>query len=65
VALHLEKGMGFAATLPHNRAIGHLSRQKLWQQHRYYILKMSVNEVSMTFGLVCWIIFGLCGGMNP
>jgi hypothetical protein len=65
LALHLGKGMGFAATLPHNRAIGRLSRQKLLQQHCYYVLKMSVNGASTTFGLVSWIILGLCGGVNP
>jgi len=43
--------MGCAATLPHNRAIGRLSRQKLLKQHRYYVLKMSVNGASTTVGL--------------
>jgi len=65
LALHLGKYMGCAATLPHNRAIGRLSRQKLFQQHRNNVPKMSVNGASMTFGLVSWIILGLCSGMKP
>jgi len=45
--------MGCAATLRHNRAISRLSKQNLLQQHRYYVLKMSVND------------FGLCIMENP
>jgi hypothetical protein len=52
------------ATLPHYRAIGRLSRQKLLQQHRYFVLKMSVNGASTTFGLVSLKILRLCGGMK-
>jgi len=57
--------MGCAATLPHNRTIGRLSKQKLLQQDLYYVLKMSVNGASMTFGLVSWKILGLCDDMKP
>jgi hypothetical protein len=35
------------------------------KQHRYYVLKMSVNGASTTFGLVSWKILGLCGCMKP
>jgi hypothetical protein len=65
LALHLGKCIGCAVTLPHNRATHCLSRQKLFQQHRYYVLKMSVNGSSTTFGLISWKILGLCGGMKP
>jgi hypothetical protein len=65
LALHLGKCTGCAVTLPHNRAIGRLSRQKLLQQHRHYVLKMSVNRASTTFALVSWKILGLCGGNEP
>jgi len=57
--------MGCAATLPRNRAIARLSKQKLLKQHRYYVLKISVNGASTTFGLVSWKIVGLCGGIKP
>jgi hypothetical protein len=57
--------MGCAATLPHNRAIGRLSGQKLWPQHCYFVLKMSVNGASMNFGFVSWKILGLCGSIKP
>jgi len=56
--------MGWAAMLPHNRGIGRLSWQKLLPQHRYYVLKMSVNGASMTFGVGSWKILGLCGSMK-
>jgi len=57
--------MGCAATLPHNRTIGRHSRQTLMKQHRYYVLKMSVNGASTTFGLESWKILALCGGIKP
>jgi len=57
--------MSCVAMLPHNRAIGRLSGQNLLQQHRYYVLKMSVNGASTTFGLVSWKILGLCCDIEP
>jgi hypothetical protein len=48
--------MGCAATLLHERAIGHLLRQKLLQQERYYALKISVNGASTIFVLGSWIL---------
>jgi len=48
--------MGCAATLLHNCAIGRLSRQRLLQQHRYYVLLMPVNGAWTTFSLVSWRI---------
>jgi hypothetical protein len=63
-ALHLGKCMGCAAMLPDNRATGRISSQKHFQQHRYYILKMSVNGASTTFSLESWIILGRGGDMK-
>jgi hypothetical protein len=57
--------MGCAATLPHNRAICRLSRQNLLQQHRYNVLKMSINGASTTFGIVSRKIIGLCLNIKP
>jgi len=65
VPLHLRKCMRCAAMLPHNCAIGRLSRQNLFQQHRYYVLKISINGASTTFGLVWWKILGLCSDIEP
>jgi len=65
LALHLGNCMGCAATLRHNHAIGRLSRQNVIQQHRYYVLKMSVNGASTTLGLVSWTILVLCGDNRP
>jgi hypothetical protein len=51
--------------LPHNCAIANLSNQHLSQQHRYHVLKLSVNRVSTTFSHESWIIVGLCGNIKP
>jgi hypothetical protein len=56
LALHLGICMGCAATLLHNHAIGRISRQKLLQRHRYYVLKMSGNGASTIFVLASWVI---------
>jgi len=57
--------MGCTATLTHIPTIGCLSIQKSLRYQRYYVLKMTVNGVSMTHGLACWKIQGLCGNINP
>jgi hypothetical protein len=57
--------MGWAAMLLPNCVISHLSRQKIQQQHHYYVLKISVNGASTTSGLVLWKILVLCGGIKP
>jgi len=61
----LENAWAVRRVLPHNRAIGCLSRQNLLQQHCYYILKMSVNGATTTLGLVSGKILGLCGDIKP
>ena len=40
---------GISEGTSHNQIIGCLSRQTSWRQHRYYVLKMSVNGASTTF----------------
>jgi hypothetical protein len=65
LALHLGNCMVCAATLRHNHAIGRLSRQNRLQQHRYYVLEISVNRASTTLGLVSWNIPALCGDNRP
>jgi len=47
-----------AVTVSHNRTIGRLSIEQWWLQHFYYILKISVNRLSMTFGLASWKLHG-------
>jgi hypothetical protein len=54
-----------AVTVSHNRTIGHLSIEQWWWQHFYYVLTMSVNRVSITFGLASWKMHGLCGDGTP
>jgi len=61
----MENPDGFAATFIHNRTIDSRSIQKWWQQHRYYVLKMSVNGMSMTFGPASWKMQALCGDIKP
>jgi len=65
LALHHRKYNGCAATLMHNRTIGHLSRQNLLRQHCFYVLKMSVNGVSTPFGHAFWKINWLSGDIKP
>ena len=57
--------VGCAVTVRHHRTIGRLSMEQWWWQHFYYVLTMSVNRASMTFGLVSWKILGLCGDIEP
>jgi hypothetical protein len=56
---------GCAVTVSHNRTIGRLSIEQWWWQHFYYVLTMSVNRASMTFGLAFWKMHGLCGDGTP
>jgi hypothetical protein len=58
------KSNGCGATLTHNRTISRLSRQKHLQQHRYNVLKMTVNGASAIVALASWIIVGLSGDIN-
>ena len=50
LALHHRQCKGCAATLNHNLTIGCFSRQNVLRQCCFYVLKMSVNRVSMIFG---------------
>jgi len=57
--------VGCAGTVNYIQTIGRLSIQQWWQQHFYYVLKMSINRASTTFGLASWNIHGLCGDVTP
>jgi len=57
--------VGCAVTLSHNQTIGPLSTEQYWWQHFYYVLKMSVNRASTTFGLASWKLHGLCADVTP
>jgi hypothetical protein len=57
--------VGCAVTVSHNRTIGRLSIEQWWWQHSYYVLTMSVNRASITFGLAFWKMHGLCGDGTP
>jgi hypothetical protein len=57
--------VGCAVTVSHNQTIGPLSMEQWWWQHFYYVLKMSVNRASTTFGLASWKMNGLCGDVTP
>jgi len=61
----MENPEGFTATLTHNRTIACLSNHKWLQQHRYYVLILSVNGVSTTFILALWKMQVLCGEIKP
>jgi hypothetical protein len=52
--------MSTAATLHNKRALGCLSKKNLLQEHRYYVLKMTVNRASTTVGRLSWTILGPC-----
>ena len=56
--------VGCAVTVHDNRTLGPLSIEQWWWQHFYYVLKMSVNRASMTFGLASWKLHGLCGDVT-
>jgi len=49
----------------HNRTIGRLSRLNLLRQHCFYVLKMSVNGASTTFGHASWKINWLSSEIKP
>jgi hypothetical protein len=51
--------VGCAVTVSHNQTIGRLSMEKWWWQHFYYVLKMSINRESTTFGLASGKMHGL------
>jgi len=57
--------VGCAVTVRHNQTIGRLSIEQWWWQHFYYVLKMSVNGASTTFGLASWKLHGLYGDVTP
>jgi len=57
--------VGCAGTVSHNRTISRLSIEQWWWQHFYYVLKMSVNRASTTFGLSSQNLLGLCGDVTP
>jgi len=61
----MENADDFTATLIYNQTIARLSIQKWLQQHRYYILKMSVNGGSLASGDASWKMQGLCGDIKP
>jgi len=57
--------VGCAVTVHHNQTVGRLSMDQWWWQHFYYVLKMSVNRASTTFGLASWKMHELCGEVTP
>jgi hypothetical protein len=61
----MKQPAGYAMTLTHNRTIGCIATDKWVLQRCYYVLKMSVNGASMTFGHASWTIQGLCGDVVP
>jgi len=57
--------VGGVVTVHHDRTIGPLSMEQWWWPHIYYVLKMSVNRASTTFGLASWKMHELCGDVTP
>jgi len=57
--------VGCVVTVRHNQNISRLSMEQCWWQHFYYVLKMSVNRASTTFGLASWKMHELCGDVTP
>jgi len=57
--------VGCAVTALHNQTIGRISIEQWWQKLFYYVLKMSVNRASTTFGLASWKRHGVCGDVTP
>jgi len=57
--------VGCAVKVHHTRNIGRLSMEQWWWQHVYYVLKLSVNRASTTFGLASWKMHELCGNVAP
>jgi len=56
--------VGCALRVHHNRNIACLSIEQWWWQHFCYVLKMSVNRASTTFGLASWKMHELCGDVT-
>jgi hypothetical protein len=52
-----------AIKVSHYRTIGHLSTEQWWWQHFYYVLKLSVNRGSTTFGFASSKMHGLCSNV--
>jgi len=44
----------------HSRNIGHLEGKQCQHRHRYYLFKMSVNELPTIFVLASWLSKQLC-----
>jgi len=65
LALYLGKWKGGAATLTHDRTIGHLSSQQCFRWHCHYALRMSVNGEATIFSLPLWKIKGLYDYIDP
>jgi len=61
----MNQSVGWAVTVRHNQNISCLSMEQWWWQHFYYVLKMSVNRVSTTFGLASSKMHDLCGDVTP
>jgi len=61
----MENPAGCAATLTHNRAIGHLSLQKWLGQECNYVEQMSGTRASTTSGLATWNIQRMYSDINP
>jgi hypothetical protein len=57
--------VGCAIKAHHNQTIGRLSIEQWWEKLFYYVLKMSVNRESTTFGLAFWKRHGVCGDVTP
>jgi len=60
----LKHPVGCAVTVSHNQTIGRLSMEQWWWQHFYYVLKMSFNRASTTFGLASWKMHRLGGDVT-
>jgi hypothetical protein len=61
LAWHHRNFNGCAAMWIHNHTIGRLSRQNVLRQHRFCVIKMSLNGVSTIFGHDSWKINWLSG----
>jgi len=57
--------VGCAVTVSHNQTIGRRSIEHWWWQHFYYVLKMSVNRATTTFGQTSWKMHALGGNITP
>jgi hypothetical protein len=57
--------VGSAVIVSHNQTISRLSMEQWWRQNFCYVLKMSVNTASTTFGLTSWKMQAVCGDVTP